>query len=150
MSQADENGVLRSIRGTVLCVLLLLISFSLLGCSGLLSEARDAEAAGDYESAVGLYQARLRDEPNDLEALRGLTTLLYLQQRFDEVLPLQEKLVSLDPKDTQTRVELAFNYLNHQGEPAKAVSAFAEAAAVGPQRETPDLSRAGPDGSWGC
>ncbi len=41
--------------------------------------------------------------------------------RHDEALALQERVVALDPKDVQTRIELGFNYLNHQKRAADAV-----------------------------
>jgi tetratricopeptide (TPR) repeat protein len=47
--------------------------------------------------------------------------------RFDEALPIQEKIAALDPKDAQIRVELGFNYLSHQDRPADAVTVFEEA-----------------------
>ncbi len=42
--------------------------------------------------------------------------------RFDEALLIQERIASLDPTDAQIRVELGFNYLNHQNDAARAVA----------------------------
>jgi Tfp pilus assembly protein PilF len=52
--------------------------------------------------------------------------------RFDEALPIQERVAALDPKDAQIRVELGFNYLSHQNNPAKAVAAFKQAVYLDP------------------
>ena len=92
--------------------------------------------------------ARLQGEPKHLEALRALTGPALPATAIHEVLPLQERLVCLDPKDAQTRVELAFNYLNHQGEQAKAVASLSEAVAPGPECKAPDLPRAGSERGW--
>jgi len=102
------------------------------GCGNDLGEARDLEEKGDLAGAVTAYQRMLEDEPDDLEALTGAATDLLLLQRFDEALPLQERIVALDPQDALTRVELGFNYLNHQERPLDAVGVFEEAAVLDP------------------
>lgn len=113
--------------------LMLLLGNVATGCgSGLLERARDLEAAGDIAGAVSAYQEVLAERPEDLQALGGGATNLLLLQRYDEALPLQERITALDPDDAQTRVELGFNYLNHQDRPADAVRAFGEAVAIDP------------------
>ena len=119
-------------RGIVLFALLLMLGLSAAGCSNLLSQAQKADKAGDVKSAVALYQERLKEAPDDLAALRGLAVDLYMMSEFDEALPVQEKVVALDAKDSQTRVELGFNYLNHQDDAVKAVAVLGEAAALEP------------------
>jgi tetratricopeptide (TPR) repeat protein len=52
--------------------------------------------------------------------------------RFDEALPLQERVASLDPTDAQIRVELGFNYLNHQNDAARATTAFKQVVDLQP------------------
>jgi len=101
-------------------------------CTDPLSEARALEKKGDLEGAVALYREILANSPKDLEALSGLAVDLLQLKRYDEALSLQETIVALDPKDALTRVELAFNYLNHQTQPAKAVKYLAEAVALQP------------------
>lgn len=111
----------------------MLVALSAVSCSdGVLSQAEKADAAGDLESAVRLYSDYLSREPNDITALRGLAVDLYLMGRFSDALPYQEKVVALDSKDFQTRIELGFNYLNHQDEPGKAVAVLGEAATLEP------------------
>jgi Flp pilus assembly protein TadD len=63
----------------------------------------------------------------DLGQLTEEAVALMSSGRYDEALPLQERIASLDPHDAQIRVELGFNYLNHQSSPAKALTAFKEA-----------------------
>jgi len=119
-------------KGIALCALLLMLGLVASGCSNVLSQAQQADKAGDLKSAVALYRDRLKAEPADLAALKGLAVDLYLMGAFDEALPVQEKVVALDAKDAQTRVELGFNYLNHQDDAVKAVAVLGEAAALEP------------------
>jgi len=120
------------VRLVVLALALTLLVLIAPACSSLVSDAQEAEAAGDLESATQLYRARLQEEPEDLTALRGLAVALSFQGNFNEALPVQERIVSLDEGDAETRIELGFNYLNHQGQPAKAVATFTEATEVEP------------------
>ena len=115
-----------------LLALLVLIMVIVSACSSPLDEARALEKAGDLEGAVALYTQILADDPKDLEALTGLAVDLLQLKRYDEALPVQEVIVALDAKDALTRVELAFNYLNHQDRPDKAVRYLNEAVALEP------------------
>jgi len=45
-------------------------------------------------------------------------------------LAVQEQVVAADASDVQTRLELGFNYLNHQDRAEDAVTVFEEAAAL--------------------
>jgi len=125
-------GPRRRIVRLCIGVVLVLAVLSLPGCSDTLGQAREAEANGDVPTAVSLYKERLNEKPDDLEALNGVAVLLYVSGDFDGALPYQQKVVALDPSDAQTRVELGFNYLNHQNAPEKAAAVMAEAAALEP------------------
>ena len=96
------------------------------------AEAQKAEQAGDLSSAATLYQERLKTHPDDLTAVKALAGIFYIERKWDEALPFQEKAVALDPKESQIRVELGFNYLNHQSRPADAVRVLQEAATIEP------------------
>ena len=74
----------------------------------------------------------LKSEPDDTEALTGSAVCLMLLKRYDEALAVQERLAQLNPNDAQIRVELGFNYLNHQSRPADAVRVLGEAAKLDP------------------
>jgi tetratricopeptide (TPR) repeat protein len=52
--------------------------------------------------------------------------------RYDEALPIQERIAALDSGDAQIRIELGFNYLNHQNDPAGAARVFREAVDLEP------------------
>lgn len=112
-------------------LLLLLGSFAL-GCGGQLDVAQGLDAKGDLAGAVQVYGGILEEHPNDLTVLNAMALDLLLLQRYDEALEVQEKIVALDAEDAQTRVELAFNYLNHQDDPGKAVVYLEQAAALDP------------------
>jgi tetratricopeptide (TPR) repeat protein len=102
------------------------------GCGGALKQAHELESAGDWEGALAAYQEVLAKAPSDVAALSGAAVALMVLQRFDEALSYQERVVAADPHDAQTRVELGFNYLNHQGRPADAVRELGEAAKLQP------------------
>ncbi len=72
----------------------------------------------------------LKGDPDNVEILAALAADLTLLGKHDEALPFQERVVALDPNDVQTRVELAYNYLNHQDRAVDAVRVFAEAASL--------------------
>ena len=95
-----------------------------------MQDALDLERAGDLDGALGAYQQVLVEDPDDVGALSGAAVCLMLLQRFDEALELQERVVALDPGDALTRVELGFNYLNHQERADDAVRVMSEAAAL--------------------
>ena len=94
--------------------------------------ARDLEAQGDLTGAVEVYRHLLGRSPDDVVVLRALALDLLLLQRYDDALSVQERIVALDPKDALTRVELAFNYLNHQERAADAVTYLTQACALEP------------------
>jgi tetratricopeptide (TPR) repeat protein len=116
----------------VIAVGTLAMVMMLFACTSLSSQAADLERRGDIDGAETLYREALADDPNNVEALVGLASALMVQKRYDEALPLQEQAVALDSSDAQTRVELGFNYLNHQARPADAVEAFSQAVLLDP------------------
>ncbi len=117
----------------VTMVALLAVGFPITGCGdGLITQAQEAERAGDLRGAVALYQRQLERRPDDRTAIKGLAVDLFLLRDFDAALPFQEKAVALYPADVQLKAELAFNYLNHQTRPDKAVEVLAEAVAREP------------------
>jgi tetratricopeptide (TPR) repeat protein len=102
------------------------------GCSDRLAEAHRLEEDGEWEAALSVYEQLLSEDPDDVAALSGSAVALMVLQRFDEAMKVQERLVAADPDDAQTRVELGFNYLNHQDRPEDAVRVLEEAANLEP------------------
>ena len=107
---------------------LAIVAVTMAGCRDASAEAVEYELAGDWASALGVYERVLAEDPDDLEALSGAAVALMALQRYDEALGYQERVVAADAKDVQTRVELGFNYLNHQDRPEDAVRVLGEAA----------------------
>jgi tetratricopeptide (TPR) repeat protein len=97
-----------------------------------LKAAREADSTGDYRTAIAGYQEKLKQDPDNEEAIKGLAVDLFLTGDFNGALPYEEKVVAADPKDAQTRMELGFNYLNHQGQAAKAVQVLSEVVELEP------------------
>lgn len=111
-----------------LAALIVVISvLALVGCSDAIGEAEALAASGDTAAAEAVYRKVLAKEPENLEALSGLAVVLALQGKFDEALPFQERVVEADPADVLTRVELGFNYLNHQDRSNDAVRVLGQA-----------------------
>ena len=131
-SPSSRLGRKAVLVGIVVTVILAAAALLVEGCSDRVSEARNAELAGDFKTAEALYQEQLQSDANDLDALKGLAGVLYLERRWDEALPFQKKAIALDTKEAQIRVELGFNYLNHQNAPAEAVTVLKEACALEP------------------
>lgn len=100
------------------------------GCSDLRADAEVLLAKGDLRGAEAIYSQLVANDTDDIEALDGLAVTLMLQSRYDEALPIQERVVAADPSDVRSRVELGFNYLNHQGRGEDAVRVLTEAVAI--------------------
>jgi tetratricopeptide (TPR) repeat protein len=129
-ARQPQGGAARVLL-VVVALSLILGSCLLAGCgSGLVKAARQAEAAGDLQGAVELYRQQLAEHPEDKDAVMGLAVDLFLLRDYDEALVYQERAVQLAPDDVQLKVELAFNYLNHQDQPQKAVEMLREATAT--------------------
>lgn len=109
-------------------VLVVLVGLASGGCSNRLGEAKRMDNQGNVKSAIAIYKEILKQQPNNVVALAGLGADLFDSQQYDEALTVEEKTVKLDSGDAATRVELGFNYLNHQGRPSDAVRILSEAA----------------------
>lgn len=109
-------------------VVLVLVLLTGLGvsCTDIMAEADRQFAEHDYDGAEAAYRAILESDIDHVDALRGLAVVLMLQGRFNDALSMQEKVIAVDPSDATTRIELGFNYLNHQNRPEDAVRIFTE------------------------
>jgi tetratricopeptide (TPR) repeat protein len=130
----DISRPKRSLILLALCAFVAVALVALLvgGSESHLAKAASLETEGLFEEASESYRLHLLDEPDSLDALRGLAITLAVTGRFDEALDFQRRVCEADSSDAQTRVELALNYLNHQGRPDEAVGAMLEAVAVDP------------------
>jgi len=112
--------------------LLLVTAATLTACSGPADEGRELEAQGDIAGAVSLYEEALLEDPDGVEILTALGADLMLLGKYDEALPVQERVISLDQNDVQTRIELGFNYLNHQDRAEDAARVLGQAVSLDP------------------
>jgi tetratricopeptide (TPR) repeat protein len=128
-----ERRATRGRRGTCYVIAGLIVAAVVLtSCGDQLGGARALEQKGDLKGAVAAYRQALQHDPKNVAILALLGADLLLLGNYDEALPVEEQVVALDPKDVQTRVELGFNYLNHQHQPVKAVECLNQAAALQP------------------
>jgi pentatricopeptide repeat protein len=131
-SRTGVRAPLRTRSGAIAMLVILVAAVLAVGCGNGLGEARALDSQGDIEGAIAAYQKVLAGAPEDLDALTGAAVDLMTAGRFDEALLVQERIVTLDPNDAQIRIELGFNYLNHQNRPADAVRVLAQAADLEP------------------
>ncbi len=137
LRKGAPKGRGRSTRGSKSAALVIgcaamLLALVTLGCDSAMGTGRQALEQGDWRVALAAFEQVLSHDPESLEALSGAAVSLLALKRYDEALAHQEKLVQLDPSDAMTRVELGFNYLNHQGRPQDAVSMLQEAVQLEP------------------
>jgi tetratricopeptide (TPR) repeat protein len=133
IDSTTKGTALRANRPIVLLTVAVVLAGLIVGgCGGALNQAKEFESSGDWEGALAAYHRVLADKPNDLAALSGAAVALMVLERFREALDYQERVIAADPRDAQTRVELGFNYLNHQGRPADAVRVLSEAVELEP------------------
>jgi tetratricopeptide (TPR) repeat protein len=69
------------------------------------------------------FKARLEKNPKDREALLGLANANMMISRFDAAQDLYARAVALDPKNLETRTNLAIAYA-YGGQSEKALAAF--------------------------
>ncbi len=127
-----RRACLRSAGASVCALALMALSLANVGCGGLAAQAQELEERGDLENAVAVYREILQEDPEDRVALSNAAVCLMVMGEYDEAVVLQERLVALDPTDSYTRVELGFNYLNHQDRPGDAVRVLREATLLEP------------------
>lgn len=123
---------LASVHVGLVLLLCLVLLCGTTACSNAHADAASAIRQGDVAGAEALYRGLLSKDEADLEALEGLAVALVLQQKWDEALLVQEHLVAADSTNAQIRVELGFNYLNHQDRADDAVLVFKEASILDP------------------
>ena len=129
--EASRKGVWALLLALALAACL----FVLAGCSNEMGQAQKLERQGKVSEAVAIYLRVLKSDPNNREALDDAGVYLSQLGRFDEALVCQERLAGLNPSDAQIRVELGFNYLNHQRRTGDAVKVLGEAVKLDPSAQ---------------
>ena len=95
-----------------------------------LSLGRRFEARGDTETALGLYQKALNENPKDEEALRALVGLAVRTGRAGLVYEQAAQLASKQPQDAEALIWLAAS-LNQRQRPEEALEALDRAEQAG-------------------
>ncbi|HJV20449.1 MAG TPA: tetratricopeptide repeat protein [Sediminibacterium sp.] len=108
------------------CGLLLIALFSLLagssqvsGTKQLLENARILMQQGDYNNAASVLQQARQQAPLDLELLKNLSYVYYLQREFSNAIETGKVAVAMDSADQQAFQILGLSY--------KAIAAYKEA-----------------------
>jgi tetratricopeptide (TPR) repeat protein len=77
----------------------------------------------DFKNEAEVYQALLKINPDNADALYSLAWNMESQSRYPEALPLYEKALAMAPKDTEILYQLGLSYLaNSQKDKALATS----------------------------
>ena len=82
-------------------------------------EAEAAWRAGDTRTAERLYSARLAADSNDVRALHRVALIRAWAERYDESLALLDRLLRLEPGNTEARIDRA-RVIAWRGNPAAA------------------------------
>jgi len=98
-----------------------------------------ANRNGKTADAVKLFQATLAKNPNARDALYNGAALLYELRKADEMMPMVDKLVSIDPNnpDNISLYAYAYNVKNEQWKPATPPPAATPAPAPAPAPTKP-------------
>ena len=71
-----------------------------------LDQAAAAAAAGRTDDAIQAYRNVLKQDPQNIRALSGLSDLLQAEGKWREAVPLLEQLVKLEPQNSRALYEL--------------------------------------------
>lgn len=84
------------------------------------------------EKALQLYQELADRDPSDVDLLMSIGNLYYSQEQFDKVVPVLEKVLSIEPNYRDALANLALCY-DALGETNKAEVAFGKAIDANPE-----------------
>ena len=77
------------------------------------------------DAAITVYRRHLEKKPHDAVVLSRMVQVLFLKERFAEVVPYAERLVDLDPDDLNMQVKLGILYTENR-DYERAISVFRE------------------------
>lgn len=72
--------------------------------------------SGQYDQALGEFQAALHIEPTNDEAHHQIGLIYYFLGEFDDNVSWLEKAVTLNPSNLQARLDLALSYMSVLGD----------------------------------
>ena len=91
--------------------------------------------ASSVMEEINAYKARLKADPQDLEALIGLGNANFDIQRFGRASELYQQVLEIDPHDIRVRTDLASS-LRNIGEIHAAIDELENVLALSPEHET--------------
>ncbi len=96
---------------------------------GMLLEERE-----DHHSAIQVYKKYLDVNPNDSSILNRMVQVLFLKEKFEDVVPYAERLSDLEPEDLNLKVKLGILYTDSKKYP-EAISVFKDLLAAAPKSD---------------
>ena len=105
--------------------------------AALRNQAIEAMAKNDFESAVGLWQKYLADQPNDPYGHFELGYAFTALSRWDDAKTEYQKAVAIDPKLEPAQLNLGLVLL--RSDPAAAIGPLRQAATLAPTNQRPHL-----------
>ncbi len=108
----------------LLMVLLLAAGFSLAGCGSdgdkaangkkpggnYASKTPDAGQPIDHPELVSKYEARLKENPKDWQALSGIADAYFGLRRFDEAIDYYKRALDVNPNDVDSYNDIGLSY----------------------------------------
>jgi len=73
--------------------------------------ALDLMADGKREEAVSAFRESLKADPSYTEAMHGLARVLQDLERYDEAIPVAQKIAEIDPDDVLAHTSLSVLYM---------------------------------------
>lgn len=96
-----------------------------------LEQAKSEAAAGHYDRAAQLFKQALQSDPNNIEALGGLTDALVATGHWQNAIPDLQRLNELQPNDANRAFQLG-QMESWQGHRAEALSLLNRATQIAP------------------
>ncbi|SNS84390.1 Tetratricopeptide repeat-containing protein [Granulicella rosea] len=109
------------------------------------SERIDLALAGSYEilkrpkDAAASYKAALEENPDNVDAQKGLASALLQDNRLDEALVVLQQLVATDANDVQSQVRIS-DIQRRQGHYTEALATLKKAKSLPAQDDNEELS----------
>jgi tetratricopeptide (TPR) repeat protein len=92
------------------------------------------EEKGKNTTAINIYKRHIKNNPQDTLVLNRLVQVLFIEEKFEDIIPYAERLTDLRPDDLNLKVKLGILYTDSK-ELDKAVSVFKDLLEVAPDSD---------------
>jgi tetratricopeptide (TPR) repeat protein len=92
------------------------------------------EEKENFQAATDLYRAHLKKQPNDSSVLARIVQVLFLKEKYEEVITYAEQLSDLEPDNLNLKVKLGILYTDAKRYP-EAISVFKDLLVEAPQSD---------------